>query len=353
MSTDIFERARTYLGRMEPSIEGSGGNRAMFAVCSVLVNGFALAEADAVSLALEWNAANAQPPWPEKEVRRMILSAHRKGSEKGHGYLLKAGALEMVKSEHGTIPPPPVRAMENIPPFDPDKLARVVASAPPEAGRPEWWMERSPVDVRNLTSADFLDALFKKGERIMVFTDMRSQGDFLYEVGKGSYRLSEDRGVKAVPSPLPTRAPDGVWFLNQPVTGQWAPNAEKKWSRRSEGNVTRWCHVVLESDSAPSDQWLRFLALWNAPIRAVYSSGGRSWHALIACDFGSKAELDVFLADAKKRLPILGGDARALTSVRLTRLPFCKRGMREQKLIYLAPEITGVEVVGLKKVREI
>lgn len=351
--TDIYERARNYIGRMEPSIESQGGNRAMYAVCSVLVNGFAFGEEDSYSLAMQWNTANAQPVWSEKDIRRMIASAVRNGSEKGHGYLLKAGNQDPVKSDHGKIPPPPVRAMENIPPFNPDILARVVAAAPPEAGRPEWWMERSPVDVRNLGAEGFLNALYQKGERIMIFTDMRSQGDFLYEVGKGSFRLSEDRGVKAVPSPLPSRSPDGVWFLNQPVTGLWAPNAEKKWSRRSEGNVTRWCHVVLESDSAPADQWLRFLALFPAPIRAIYSSGGRSWHALLAADYASKADLDVFLADAKKRFPILGADGRALTAVRLTRLPFCKRGMREQRLIYLAPEPTGTEAVGLKKLREI
>lgn len=354
MSKDVFERAKLYIDRMDPSVEGAGGNRAMFAVCSALVNGFALGEADAIAMAMEWNGSYATPPWPEKDVRRMVASALRKGSEKGHGYLLKGGESDGVRSEGGKIPPAPVRRDETMPPFEAAKLARVVAAAPPEAARTEWWMERSPVDVRNLSAAGFLEALYAPGERVLVFTDMRSQGDFLYEVGRGGFRLSAERGVKAVASDLPTRAPEGVWFLNQPVTGQWAPNAERKFSRRSEGNVTRWCHLVVESDAADSGDWLRFLSIWTgARIRAIYSSGGRSWHALLAVDYGSKAEMDLDLAKAKRTLPVLGADGRALTAVRLTRLPFCKRGMREQRLIYLAPEWPGCEAAGMKKVRTV
>ncbi len=354
MSNDVFERARLYIGRMDASVEGAGGNRAMFAVCSALVNGFALNENDALALAMEWNVVNAVPPWPEKDVLRMVQSAARKGSVKGHGYLLKGGVSDGVTSAAGKIPAAPVRRDVAIPPFDGEKLRRVVAAAPVEAGRAEWWMERSPVDVRGLNAAGFLEALFLPGERVLVFTDMKSQGDFLYEVGRGGFRLSAERGVRAVPSDLPHRSPEGVWFLNQPVTGRWEPNAERKYSRRSEGNVTRWCHLVLESDEAPGEEWLRFLSLLpHSWIRAVYGSGGRSWHALIGVDYGSKAEMDVDLAGAKRTLPVLGADGRALTAVRLTRLPFCKRGMREQRLIYLAPEYPGCEVVGLKAVRRV
>ena len=354
--SDLIERARLYIGKMDASVEGAGGNRAMFAVCSALVSGFALPEGDALALALEWNAVHATPPWPEKEVRRMIASAARKGSDKGHGYLVKAGAGQAVNlgTSGGKIPAAPVRRDEALPAFNAAVLKRVVQSAPAAAGTEAWWMERSPIDVRGLTAAGFLEALFLPGERVLVFTDMRSQGDFLYEVGRGGFRLSAERGVKAVPSDLPARAPDGVWFLNQPVTGQWLPNAEKKYSRRSEGNVTRWCHLVVESDSAPGDEWLRFLAIWpETRIRAVYSSGGRSWHALLQVNYAAKAEMDVDLAAAKKSLPVVGADGRALTAVRLTRLPFCKRGMREQRLIYLAPEWPGCEVVGLKKLRNV
>jgi hypothetical protein len=354
MSKDVFERARLYINRMDDSVEGSGGNRAMFAVCSALVNGFALGEADALALALEWNQGHALPPWPEKDLRRMVESAQRKGSEKGVGYLLQGGEADVVRRENKSIPAAPVRREEAIPPFDGEKLRRVIQAAPVAAGTPEWWMERSPVDVRGLDAGKFLEALFLPGERILVFTDMRSQGDFLYEVGRGGYRLSAEREVKAVRSDLPVRAPEGVWFLNQPVTGQWTPNAERKYSRRSEGNVTRWCHLVVESDSAPGDEWLRFLSIWpGARIRAIYSSGGRSWHALLGVDYASKADMDVDLASAKRTLPVLGADGRALTAVRLTRLPFCKRGMREQRLIYLAPDYPGCEVVGLKKLRTI
>jgi hypothetical protein len=94
---------------------------------------------------------------------------------------------------------------------------------------------------------------------------------------------------------------------------------------------------VIESDDAPEDLWLRFLALFPGAVKAIYSSGGRSWHALMGCHYKTKVEMDADLARAKRSLSILGADPGALTALRLTRLPGCKRGMREQRLIWLDP----------------
>jgi hypothetical protein len=96
--------------------------------------------------------------------------------------------------------------------------------------------------------------------------------------------------------------------------------------------------------------------LVQVPLRidAIYTSGGRSIHALVRVDCPTKSAWD----DEKRALdPILrllgmcGADPGALSAVRLTRLPGCmRRGKRdaegnyvefarpaEQKLLYVRP----------------
>lgn len=249
------------------------------------------------------------------------------------------GKARRSDGENKGVAPKPVNREEWIPDYDEGKLAERVAGVP-EIGQ-EWFIERSPIDPRKVTGGEFLEHVFLKGERVLVFTEFFSQGNFLWEVGKGGFRLGDKQGVKAVRSALPTAGKEGVWYMCQPVDGQWYPNARNggKMSRRSLESVQAFPHMVLESDEAPEGLWFRFLARLNLRIRAIYSSGGKSWHALVVVNMESKVEFDTFLRQTAKRiLPVFGADPGALTPVRLTRLPACKRGGRLQKLIYLDPE---------------
>jgi hypothetical protein len=250
----------------------------------------------------------------------------------------------------------PVREKEGwIPEYDEARLREFVAPVPAEVGV-EWFMERSPVDPRGVGSGEFLEHVFEPGERVLVFTDYKSQGDFLWEVGRGGFRLADERGVQAVRSELPKGGPEGVWFLSQPVDGQWHINPRQggKYSRRSYESVTRWAHLVLESDEAPEDLWLRYLARLPLKILAIYSSGGRSWHALVGERWESKAAFDALLrSHAKRILPLFGADHRAMTGVRLTRLPGALRGQRMQRLIYLAPQPRPGAIMDGPKRREV
>jgi hypothetical protein len=229
----------------------------------------------------------------------------------------------------------------------------------------KWWLSRrSPVDVAGMNAGEFLSAVFAPGERVLVFTSQLSQGDFLWWCGRGGWRLSQERGVRATASALPEGGPDGVWYLVQPVTGQWVVNAttkwdaesrtrsvQGKWTRRSQPNVTAWRHFVLESDVLPEAVWLRVLAALALPIVAIYSSGKRSMHALVRFPVACKAEWDAARNMLRQIVCPLGADPGALSAVRLSRLPGCRRGHRMQELIYLDPSAAGRAIELMPEVR--
>ncbi|MES2438622.1 MAG: hypothetical protein V4584_06135 [Verrucomicrobiota bacterium] len=232
----------------------------------------------------------------------------------------------------GNVPPMPEAPRKpKRPPYDPGKLADFAARCPYPI-TPEWLAARSPVaipETQGLATAElFLASLYHPGERVLAFVAEFSQGDFLWTPGGGSYRLAERPGVKAVPSPLPTGGPLGCWFLAQPVSGKWevntnnrAPDGSPKMGRRHGACVTAWRFMVLESDEAPPELWLRALVQLPLPIVAVYTSGGRSIHALARVDAGSKESWDALRDDLVPILAPIGADPAAMTAVRLTRLP--------------------------------
>lgn len=239
--------------------------------------------------------------------------------------------------------------------FDLDALKAIFR---PEIGADRaFFARKSPVNVAETGPATFLGHLYEPGERVLVFTRFGSQGQFLEWVGRGSYRLGNRPDVRAVPSALPAGGPDGVWFLCQPVSGKWEPNPRNpdpetgtlKLSRRSMESVTAWRYLVLESDQAPENLWLSFLATVPLPLAAIYSSGGRSIHALFRVYARSKEEWDGIKRVFVGVLTKLGADKGALSAVRLTRLPGCWRGARKQELIYLnpKPEPGGVPICEL------
>lgn len=264
-----------------------------------------------------------------------------------------AGPREERGAGGEPVAPPPQAEESGIPKYNEERLRSFVAGMP--ECTPEWFQERSPIDPRKVSPGECLEHLYEPGERVLVFTDYKSQGDFLWQVGTGGFRLAARKGVQAVRSGLPEGSREGVWFLCQPVTGKWHnnPRQDGRASRRSLEAVTSWRYLVLESDDAPEELWLQFLAKMPAEIAAVYSSGGRSWHALMRVDRPDKASFDALLRNsAKVVLPVMGADPGAMTPVRLTRLPGCMRNGRLQRLIYLNPRPSG-PVIEQRKRREV
>lgn len=207
------------------------------------------------------------------------------------------------------------------PSFRPEKLNKL-AGRIEEPITAEWLAARSPVAVENLTPHQFLSHIYRPGEQVLVFVGRtESQGTALWP--NEGFRTSHE---------------NGVWFQAQPVDGKWRrKRMGQSTSRRTAECCTSFPFLVIESDIAEPDLWLRALVQIRLPIAAIYHSGGRSIHALLELDAATKEEWEQRAALLKPGLIELGADPASLTAVRLTRLPNAHRGTRKQQLLYLNP----------------
>ena len=101
-------------------------------------------------------------------------------------------------------------------------------------------------------------------------------------------------------------------------------------------------------------------------VVAIYTSGGKSYHALVRVNCTTKEDFDIQRQRYITRLAALGADPAAITAVRLTRLPGCLRygsgdgqhhkpyldaagqpAPRMQQLLYLNPAADGRSILHL------
>ena len=270
-----------------------------------------------------------------------------RGEVDAASYALRSALGKRSPSTAPRIYAPSVRKIE--PTFDKVKLARIAAKL--DGADEDWFAARSPIRPGNRTPASFLHALYEPGEKVVIFDVFESQGQAVWTCKKPPFDARELNRFT-------TGKRNGVWFLCNPVTGDYTPNDTGKPSRRSWQNVTSWKYLVLESDEADPAHWLATLAQMPLPIAAIYESGGKSSHALIKLNAESKEQWDDTADQLKPMLITLGADRRAISAVRLTRLPCCQRlgttdesgtyhqypEPRLQKLIYLSnlPDLTPI-----------
>lgn len=200
----------------------------------------------------------------------------------------------------------------------------------------------SPVDVRGVTAIQYLRHVFAQKERVILATRMTDPGTVWENDPQNP--LSREDELDDFANPVHGF---GAWFLSNPVTGQFLRLERLKSASnpfgetlRAEENLTSYRHLVLESDDAPTEQWLRALVQLPLPIISIASSGGRSLHALVRVDASSSAEWHAIKAFVGPVLVTLGADKNAITAVRLTRLPGTYRSEtgKRQELLFLNPK---------------
>lgn len=364
----LIERARRYVGRMELRTETS--TMATYNVTRVLLHGFNLSIPEARPILEEWNSRCAVPR-DARELEHKLTSTEAQVSQFPRGYLvgdsMPSHPNKKTREAVGIAPKAEVAKKVE---FSPERL-KVIAAPWREMASLVWLGNRSAHDPAALDRTDFLRTLYGKsgsrergkagnGTKVLVFTDYFSQGQAVWP-----------------DEPVPDRGPLGVWFLPAPVDGQYHPNPRSrdkggaaKMSRRSEESVVSYRYLLLESDKADMRDWLGFIVQVPLPIEAIYTSGGRSIHALVRMDCATKAEWE---AEKRAMLPFLmgcvmvGGDRGVLSGVRLSRLPGCWRLGAEdadgryqkfavpkpQKLLFVRPDADDRPICDLPALRDV
>lgn len=323
MPVAIEERARRFVAKMPAAVSGQNGHGATFHVACVLVQGFAMTPEQALPLLSEYNA-RCVPPWNEHELLHKLDGAEKAaGLRRKDGPVLPRGCLINAS---GYKPSKIFRSYLKIEPpkkitFESTALSKFAGDL---SGQVDllWLAARSDQDPCVVTSAKFLSYLYRPNEKVLVFSQDWTQGQALWPKDKE----------------LPSSGKNGVWFLAQPVDGEYHVNPRSldkktnkpRMSRRSEEAVTSWRHFVIESDKANLKQWLAAIVQMPLCIAAIYTSGSRSVHALVRIGARTKAEWDAEKESMKPALVTLGADQGAMSAVRLTRLPGC---WREGKVI--------------------
>jgi hypothetical protein len=231
------------------------------------------------------------------------------------------------------------------PVYEPRKLKKVASNLDFQV-TPRWLSARSPLKTWYRSPSAFLYQLYRPGEKVVVFEIFESQGCEVWTRPEAC----EHRSLNYL-----QEGRFGTWFMVNPVHGNYAyldrlktEYNPKGRSRRCEECVTSWRYWVLESDAAPKSMWLRTLVQLPLPICAIYDSGGDSVHALCVANAKSKQDWDnIIRRDLGPLLVPLGGDYSAMTAVRLSRLPNCRRGQtgRIQRLYYLNPVADGTPII--------
>jgi hypothetical protein len=205
--------------------------------------------------------------------------------------------------------------------------------------------ELSPIRPDVLKPGQILAHLFAPGEKVVILRSVHQLPSCMWQ-----YVRQDD------PPTLDCfkDGNDDVFFLCNPVDGFAHRSATGSMSTRCADAITSFRYGVLESDVADPAIWLRILMLMPIPIAAIYTSGGRSIHALWRIDADSKKDFDKIVKPLKPQLTVLGADPAALTAVRLTRLPNCWRRSTDgfQKLLYLDPEPNAVPLIDQEYLRD-
>lgn len=384
--SDVIEMARDWLrwkceSPRRAASDPQDSHAVVLKAAGCLVVGFGLPDAVAEKVMAEY-LHRSDEPWTEAEIARKFSEA-RRTTKNEVGWLIWRGGGSVAtegKREWAEMPKRPKGLEGKAIPYDVSALIRCQDGSI-KVDR-NWLAERSAVVPWKVSTDDFLAGLYEAGERVVVFNVFDSQGQWIWEKGvdrgQGTGDRSQESGVrgqesgdggadaqqrvttagtwwqvgrnqldvKRVAVGCPKREQrEGMWFLAQPVTGGFKINGRKKdgelkFTRRSGCNVVRWRYMVIESDEKGIEPlWLNLLAQLPLPIVALYTSGGKSVHALVRLEARSKAEWDAMRDAVRPLLTKVGADEGVFSAVRLTRLPgFVRLGAADREGNYVRYE---------------
>lgn len=204
---------------------------------------------------------------------------------------------------------------------------------------------RSQFTTSNRTAAGFLHKIFRPGENVWVTVNDKSIDGWIWTHDGDNQNFAELADLES--------GQENVFFLTNPIDGELHAVPRRITENNPEGLtfrvtecVTAWRHMVVESDVAPSDLWLKALVQFELPIVAIYTSGGRSIHALVRLNADSKSQWEEICQKYQRQLIRLGACEGSLSAMRLSRLPNCVRSETGdlQALLYLSPDADSTPI---------
>lgn len=296
MKTDTelspLDRARAYLAKLEPAIEGQGGRLAAYKAALVAWD-FGLPQyGDAWTLLSEYNATSCVPPFTEKELRGQIASAYNGRAQKPFGNKLdkptafnyRAPVIRKEKTEPVKLPEP-----ETLPESE-------------------------------ISAAETLRVLFKEGETVMVVLNALKEN-----YGQATFLDRESLIRKIDAGVLETDKVNGACIGLNPRRGK----------TRDDENCAAFRHLLVEYDTLSLDQQWAILRATNLPISAVIYSGDKSLHAWVRLDAENKEDFDAKVKKVFSLKILSGADQKTKNASRFARLAGVSRGDKVQKVIAL------------------
>ena len=286
-----LERCRKYVGKMPAAIQGQGGRgdtwQALLAVA-----GFSLSSGDAWAVATEYNA-RCLPPWPEKDLRRMVEDAH------------KSNLAGRFKNGVRDIVTPVARKTAH-------SIALIELPAP----------EQLPEGEISVT--DTLLRLFNPDELVRVVRGSTEKEGKWQPAGKGDFMAA---------TVLADLIAKGV--LNEhPKAGAWMGINPQKDATGTAAGVACFRFMLMEGDKHPREQQLASIRKTGLPVSAVVDSAGKSLHAWIKLDAPTLEEWHR-RAELVRRVALpLGFDAATMKQPgQMARLPGAIRGDKAQRVV--------------------
>lgn len=307
-----IDRARAYVSKMEPAIEGSGGDRQTFIVCCKLVE-FGLSQSDASAVLSEYNQ-RCQPKWSEKSLQRKLKMAFARATPSKDFCDDKSDERVVWKeSESETV--------RKWPSENTWMRKRIVSSGPELADL----LEFSPLVLESKSS----DALR--------YVSQLFPGDPLVCCGKDmmtfwTKRISEFGDSLAnfqfiVPSPMSNR----LGKIKDPEPGGPFESAH------TFDNTGERRYAVVEFDTGAYDDHAALL--WHlgdfAPLVMAVHSGGKSLHGWFSVCGDTEDEVFKFYRYAVS----IGADYHTFLKSQFVRMPDGRRKCgRRQEVFYFNPE---------------
>lgn len=334
--TPIPDRARRYVSKMTPSIQGSNGSTDAIKATAVLLWGFLLDHETAIQVFQEEFNLRCRPPWSEAEIHHKVRSSQASGPPPGKqpGWLLVSPNLDSSNNFHKHKPAPkkplkvtPELAKERVTHFldgmqvtEQDALAASAITVP----------EPSPIGQTNLQALTYLEALYDELDMVNIVTKSKQVGGKWVPTGCGhSYPVNiwREEGITVQSSN------GGAWVGVNTFDDMGVCNE----------NVVGFPYVLVEHDDLSRDLQLSFLFKLGetAPLVAVIDTGGKSIHGVFKVSgIHSLDSYNRAVGLLYDRLAWAGIDRNCKTASRRTRLPGAIRGQHRQRLLYLNPEGT-------------